>query len=69
MVGICIFISVIFLCLNEQRFLAILEEKFEDTKGEIEGQAMCEAGTANFSGVPGITPVFSRVRVALCNVL
>ena len=40
MVGICIFISVIFLCLNEQRFLAILEEKFEDTKGEIEGQAM-----------------------------
>jgi hypothetical protein len=40
MVGICIFISVIFLCLNEQRFLAILEEKFEDTKGEIEGQVM-----------------------------
>jgi hypothetical protein len=29
----------------------------------------CGAGTANFSGAPGITPVFSRVRVALCNVL
>jgi hypothetical protein len=29
----------------------------------------CGAGTANLSGAPGLTPVFSRVRVALCNVL